>query len=129
MKNKILKNYLITCGAAAVIMIAVTAVDAGNIGLAGNGLRVASDACFVSGMLIMILAVLALVANEGGFHPFGYLRKRLQYTFTGNKDCLMSYTDYVLSQKRKGKLNLTHMFVVGGGLVIASLLFALPSVI
>lgn len=90
-------------------------------------LGILCDACFIPGVFTFGIGVLIFVANNGVFDMLVYGVTRFFSLFRKDprKNKYETFYDYHVAQAEKPKMDFAFLFIVGGGLLILSVVFLL----
>ena len=116
-------RYLITFGIAFLLAGIVFVYELQYYDIKQNLGLIISNSAFVSGMIIMMTGLLCFVANKGGMDALIYAIYRIKNKFKNTST--ENYTEFVNDRKEKNKLSTDNMLIIGGIMIIISLLTAL----
>jgi hypothetical protein len=126
--KKSLLQYGITVAVAAVILVLV--FWAKGLFTQQNStqevFKILCDGFFVSGILVALFGILLRVSGMGGFDGVSYCFYVVFVRFIPTKGKrIKNYADYKTAKiaKRGGKSSVAYLYIVGGALVIISILF------
>ncbi len=88
-----------------------------------------SDACTVSGLLLLCAGMFAFVLNGGGFDAFAYIGHRFRWSFSrqlrAEEPRLTPYHEFLQKRREKGKRSVGHLFAAGGVFLLVGILAAM----
>ena len=125
-KDQLIK-YGVACGAGLAYAAYAVFSQNGFSQETSSLLRILSDAFFLPGALMILIAGLMVVSNHGAFDALAYTGKSLKRLFIPERpgEKRMNYREYVERRREKPATGFAFLFVVGGVFTVIGLIFML----